>query len=61
MTTPTARTHSATRPDVRPVHVEVLPDALADLRRRTAATRWPEQEAPELFTSEVRAAVRFLR
>ena len=41
MTTPTAGTHVTTRPDVRPFHVEVAPDVLADLRRRIAATRWP--------------------
>jgi pimeloyl-ACP methyl ester carboxylesterase len=29
---------------IRPFHVSIPEDALADLRRRIAATRWPEQE-----------------
>jgi hypothetical protein len=30
--------------EIRPFHVEVPEEALADLRRRIAATRWPEPE-----------------
>ena len=29
---------------IRPFHVEVPEEALADLRRRLAATRWPSRE-----------------
>ena len=37
-----AITHTAT--EIRPFHVEVPEDAVADLRRRLAATRWPTME-----------------
>lgn len=30
--------------EVRPFHVDVSEEELADLRRRIAATRWPEKE-----------------
>jgi predicted metal-dependent RNase len=30
--------------EIRPFHVEVREEELADLRRRIAATRWPEKE-----------------
>ncbi len=30
---------------IRPFHIDIPPDALVDLRRRIAATRWPEAEA----------------
>src|SRR5512133_348315 len=30
--------------DIRPFHVEIPEDELAELRRRIAATRWPSQE-----------------
>jgi pimeloyl-ACP methyl ester carboxylesterase len=30
--------------DIRPFHVEIPEDELAELRRRVAATRWPSQE-----------------
>src|SRR5262249_12516750 len=30
--------------EIRPFHVDVLEEELADLRRRIAATRWPEKE-----------------
>jgi len=33
--------------DVRPFHVDVSDDALEDLRRRIAATRWPSKELVE--------------
>src|SRR4051812_13365455 len=35
------------RAGIRPFHVEVPEEALADLRRRLAATRWPSQELVE--------------
>jgi pimeloyl-ACP methyl ester carboxylesterase len=37
-----ANTHTAT--EIRPFQVEVPEDAVADLRRRLAATRWPTME-----------------
>ncbi|HEU5439701.1 MAG TPA: epoxide hydrolase [Ktedonobacterales bacterium] len=40
MTPPPGMTH----PDVRPFRVDVPDEALADLRRRIAATRWPHKE-----------------
>src|SRR5499425_2732865 len=30
--------------EIRPFHVDVLEEELADLRQRIAATRWPEKE-----------------
>src|SRR4029450_180208 len=33
-----------TATEIRPFHVEIPDEALADLRRRIAATQWPEQE-----------------
>jgi hypothetical protein len=30
--------------DIRPFHVDVPDEALEDLRRRIAATNWPEKE-----------------
>lgn len=30
--------------EIRPFHIDVAEDALADLRRRIAATQWPEKE-----------------
>jgi pimeloyl-ACP methyl ester carboxylesterase len=38
----TSTIESAT--EMRPFHVEVSEEELADLRRRTAATRWPDRE-----------------
>ena len=38
-----AQTHETT-PAVRPFRVDIPEEALADLRRRIAATRWPEKE-----------------
>jgi hypothetical protein len=55
---------------VRPFHVEVAQADLDDLRRRIAATRWPEKETVAVepqgvqlatMTTEVRAAFRSLR
>ena len=40
MTPPPGMTH----PDVRPFRISVADDALANLRRRIAATQWPERE-----------------
>ena len=34
----------ATATDIRPFRVDIPDEALADLRRRVAATQWPEQE-----------------
>jgi hypothetical protein len=31
--------------EIRPFHVDIPDEALDDLRRRIAATRWPEQES----------------
>lgn len=36
--------HAATSEAIRPFHVKVPQKALADLRQRIAATRWPERE-----------------
>jgi Epoxide hydrolase N terminus len=44
MTTPTVSSTTAARPDIRPFHVEVPEDVLADLRHRISATHWPERE-----------------
>jgi len=30
--------------DIRPFHVDIPDEALEDLRRRIAATNWPEKE-----------------
>ena len=30
--------------DIRPFHVDIADEALEDLRRRIAATNWPEKE-----------------
>jgi epoxide hydrolase-like protein len=35
---------SAGAPAIRPFHVDISDEALADLRRRVAATNWPEKE-----------------
>jgi hypothetical protein len=35
---------SPTTPAVRPFRIDVPEEALADLRRRVAATRWPDRE-----------------
>ena len=45
MSAPTASIQAATTdPTIRPFHVQVPDEDLADLRRRIAATRWPSQE-----------------
>jgi Epoxide hydrolase N terminus. len=33
-----------TTTDIRPFHVEIAEEALAELRRRIAAVRWPSKE-----------------
>ncbi|CAA9227625.1 MAG: Epoxide hydrolase, partial [uncultured Actinomycetospora sp.] len=33
-----------TTEDVRPFHIDIADEALEDLRRRIAATQWPEEE-----------------
>ncbi len=43
MTGPDAAAHTAT-PAIRPFRIDVPEEALVDLRRRIAATRWPDQE-----------------
>ncbi len=50
---------STTEPavEVRPFHVDVPDEDLADLRRRIAATRWPEQETVADDSQGVRLAV----
>ena len=37
------QTHETT-PVVRPFHVDIPEEAIVDLRRRIAATRWPSRE-----------------
>jgi pimeloyl-ACP methyl ester carboxylesterase len=45
MSAPTVSTQPATTdPAIRPFHVHVQDEDLADLRRRIVATRWPSQE-----------------
>jgi pimeloyl-ACP methyl ester carboxylesterase len=45
-----------TRPDVRPFRVSVPDEELADLRRRIAATRWPDRESVTDRTQGVQLA-----
>jgi pimeloyl-ACP methyl ester carboxylesterase len=40
-------THVETASEIRPFHVEIPEDELADLRRRILATRWPTKELVE--------------
>jgi pimeloyl-ACP methyl ester carboxylesterase len=56
MTTPTVSSKAATRPDIHPFHVDVPEDVLLDLRRRIAATRWPERETVADSTQGVQLA-----
>src|SRR6266496_1515218 len=42
--------------EIRPFHVDVPEEQLADLRRRIAATRWPEQETVADQTQGVQLA-----
>jgi Epoxide hydrolase N terminus len=41
--------------DIRPFHVEIPDEQLADLRRRIAETRWPDKELVD-NTSQGRAS-----
>jgi pimeloyl-ACP methyl ester carboxylesterase len=41
---------------VRPFHIDVPEEALVDLRRRIAATRWPERETVDDFAQGVQLA-----
>src|SRR4051812_37722818 len=41
---------------IRPFHADVSDEALADLRRRIAATRWPEKETVTDATQGVQLA-----
>ena len=43
--------------EIRPFHVEVPEEDLADLRRRIAATRWPERETVADETQGVQLAI----
>ena len=49
---------TATQPDVdlRPLHVNIPEETLVDLRRRIAATRWPEKETVADDTQGVQLA-----
>ena len=42
--------------EIRPFHIDVPEEALADLRRRSTATQWPEQETVPDTTQGVRLA-----
>ena len=37
-----------TASEIRPFHVEIPEDELADLRRRILATRWPERRPSQI-------------
>jgi hypothetical protein len=56
-------TAAAEEKSIRPFHINE--EQLVDLRRRIAATHWPDPETaweePELFAAELRAAFRSLR
>ena len=54
--TDAARPLSAERDDIRSFHVHFPDEALADLRRRVAATRWPERETVADFSQGVKLA-----
>jgi hypothetical protein len=41
---PAASRAAAEDPTIRPLHVSVPEEDLAELRRRVQATRWPEKE-----------------
>jgi hypothetical protein len=51
---------------IRPFRIDLPQDAVDDMRRRIAATRWPKcppsssWEQPALFSSELRAAFKSL-
>ena len=41
---------------IKPFHVHVSDETLADLKRRVAATRWPDKESVRLREADVRTA-----
>jgi pimeloyl-ACP methyl ester carboxylesterase len=41
---PASADPAAGNDEIRPFHIDISEDALADLRRRVAATRWPDRE-----------------
>jgi len=43
--------HCAGPTNIRPFHVDIPDEKLADLRRRIAATRWPSAETRHRFVS----------
>jgi epoxide hydrolase-like protein len=47
--------------EIRPFHVDVPEDDLDDLRRRIAATRWPERETVDDVSQGVRLATTAFR
>src|SRR3984957_4830206 len=47
------RPAAATDDAIRPFHINVPEEALADLRRRLAATRWPDKETVDDDTQGV--------
>ena len=51
------QTQGAAKTEIRPFTIEVPEAALADLRRRLAATRWPEPETVDDDSQGVRLAV----
>ena len=52
----TLRTAAADDDSIRPFHIDVPEEALTDLRRRVAATRWPERETVADDTQGVQLA-----
>ncbi len=54
--TEAAQHRSGDTPDIRPFHVDVPEAALADLRRRISATKWPERETVTDDSQGVRLA-----
>src|SRR4051794_28420702 len=63
MSTPTVSPESKGHSDIRPFHVTIPEEDLADLQRRIAAMRWPEREtvgACGLLGRRVRRAVTVL-
>jgi Epoxide hydrolase N terminus len=44
-------------PEIRPFRVDMPEEAIADLRRRIAATRWPERETVTDDSQGVRLAL----
>src|SRR5277367_2115828 len=55
-TSATPRENKMAKDAIRPFHVEFPQDALVDLRKRVAATRWPEKETVADATQGVQLA-----